>query len=204
MLPIRLSALAALAEAHFVLQVPTSLGFSDVLEGTAPCGSFHISSRVGESSWPVAGAPFQLITTHPQSDWQIRAALLNDTANFQPLVPVVSQQGTGTFCLPAVPGIAAWEGQDAVLQAIQHSVDGELYQCAAIKFVSGSAAAAPQSCKNSTNVSASFKPGSTATSPGNSSTTTSHKSAAGKSWAESASGPLMLAAPLLVWLAVLY
>lgn len=123
-----LSALAAVAWGHFVLQVPTSLGFDDSKEGMAPCGGFDITNRNTVTNWPILGAPIQIISTHPQADWEIRAALLNDTGNFVYMVPPLSQQGLGTFCLPAVPGVADWEGKDAVLQMIQHAVDGALYQ----------------------------------------------------------------------------
>ncbi|KAK3938583.1 hypothetical protein QBC46DRAFT_220684, partial [Diplogelasinospora grovesii] len=150
-------AVVPLVAGHFVLQVPTSIGFDDVKEGTAPCGGFDITSRTGVSEWPVAGAPIQIISTHPQAEWEIKAALLNDT--FRYLLPKISQQGLGEFCLPSVPGIKEWEGLDGVMQMIQHAVDGALYQCAAIKFVGGAAASVPDSCKNASSIVASFEPG---------------------------------------------
>ncbi len=114
--------------AHFVLQVPTSLGFDDALEGAGPCGSFDITDRHTVTPWPLAGGPVQVISTHPKADWTISAALLNSTGSFRPMVPQIRQAGLGTFCLPAVPGIPDWEGQDAVLQMIQNAADGLLYQ----------------------------------------------------------------------------
>jgi len=171
------------AHAHFVLQVPTSLGFDDAKEGTAPCGNLDIKDRSkGVTEWPTGGYPIQIISTHPDAEWEIQAALLNDTGTFKKLVPRVRQKGLGTFCMPQVPGLAAWKGQDAVFQMIQHAVDGALYQvrepreavllppsssqrcapcsprsqCAAVKFVDGAAGAVPSSCKNSTDVSAVF------------------------------------------------
>lgn len=119
---------ASLGAAHFVLQVPTSLGFDDANEGTAPCGNFDIAARTSVTEWPVSGYPVQVISTHPGATWQIRAALTNDTSTFRNLVPDMVQQGLGTFCLPAVPGIADWVGKDAVMQMIQTAVDGKLYQ----------------------------------------------------------------------------
>ncbi|KAK1763048.1 hypothetical protein QBC33DRAFT_460267 [Phialemonium atrogriseum] len=210
MLSFHLLAFTTGALSHFVLQVPASIGFSDSLEGTGPCGSFDITSRTGESNWPVAGAPIQVITTHPHADWQIRAALLNDTSAFRNLVPNVSQGGIGTFCLPAVPGIAEWEGLEAVMQMTQHAVDGALYQCAAIKFVSGSAASVPGTCKNSTGITATFNPadaGTSTTTPGDATgagtaaTTTPSKATSRGARAEAVSVLLILAVSLMACVA---
>ncbi|KAF2475594.1 uncharacterized protein BDR25DRAFT_254629 [Lindgomyces ingoldianus] len=152
-----LAGFAAIARAHFVLQVPTSLGFDDGKESESPCGSFSATDRsTGVTDFPIAGAPIQMLTTHTSVTWDFKAALLSSPTSFSAVLPVVQQTGVGTFCLPQVPGNAAWVGQDAILQVIQHSPDGTLYQCAAIKFVSGSAASIPGSCVNSTGVTASF------------------------------------------------
>jgi len=120
--------LVMFSSAHFVLQIPSSIGFSDVNEGTAPCGSFDITSRANASNWPVAGQPVAALTTHPESIFQIRAALENDTNNFVELIPPFVQTGLGYWCLTAVPGVAAWEGLPAVVQVVQFAADGDLYQ----------------------------------------------------------------------------
>ena len=119
---------ATLALGHFVLQVPTSLGFNDELEGTGPCGGLDIASRSNVTNWPLAGGPIQLITTHPDARWEIKAALASDTNTFKSLIPTITQRGIGTFCLPAVPGVAEWTGKDAVIQLTQRAADGALYQ----------------------------------------------------------------------------
>ncbi|KAI9766119.1 MAG: hypothetical protein M1839_005026 [Geoglossum umbratile] len=149
--------LTAVTKAHFVLQIPTNIGFDDDLEDQAPCGSFSPTDRSsGVTDWPTDGSSIALLTTHTQQIWHISAALLSDVTNFVPLIPDISQAGVGTFCLPQVPGISAWVGQDAVLQVIQNSVDGTLYQCAAIRFVTGGPASVPSGCINSTGISASY------------------------------------------------
>jgi hypothetical protein len=133
-----LSILVVATSAHFVLQVPTSLGFNDALEATAPCDGFDIGDRSkGVTDWPVNGAPVQILTTHPDVQLEIKAALLSNTSSFKFLVPVVAQHGVGTFCIPSVPGIADWVGQQAVFQMIQHAPDGALYQVRAITLPPG-------------------------------------------------------------------
>ncbi|KAK6529401.1 hypothetical protein TWF281_008577 [Arthrobotrys megalospora] len=146
------------ATAHFVLQVPTSLGFSDINEVQAPCGGFDTTSRNKVTNWPIGGHPIGVVTTHPNAHWQIRAALLENTQEFVDLIPNIIQDGMGNFCLMSVPGIANWVGKDAVLQLVQTAVDGQLYQCAAIKFVEGATASVPGNCRNGTNIVASIDP----------------------------------------------
>lgn len=122
-------ALAAGGCAHFVLQIPTSLGFDDALEATGPCGSFKPTDRsTGVTTWPVGGGSVGVLTTHTQVTWNFKAALLSDPANFVSLVHDVSQKGVGSVCFPSIPGNPNWVGQDAVLQVIQNGVDGTLYQ----------------------------------------------------------------------------
>ncbi|KAK6335117.1 hypothetical protein TWF718_010555 [Orbilia javanica] len=147
-----------LTNAHFVLQVPTSLGFSDINESQAPCGGFDITSRNKVTDWPIGGYPIGVVSTHPNAHWKIRAALLENTEEFVDLIPNILQDGLGNFCLTSVPGIASWVGKDAVLQVVQKAVDGELYQCAAIKFVEGATASVPGNCRNGSSIVASFDP----------------------------------------------
>ncbi|KAI9655257.1 MAG: hypothetical protein M1829_000670 [Trizodia sp. TS-e1964] len=120
---------ATIVEAHFVLQIPTSLGFDDSVEATGPCGSFNPTDRsTGVTNWPIAGAPIGILSTHTQVEWQIKAALVSDTTSWTDLVPHISQTGVGSFCFASVPGLAAWVGKPAVLQVIQIGGDGTLYQ----------------------------------------------------------------------------
>ncbi|EPS37515.1 hypothetical protein H072_8797 [Dactylellina haptotyla CBS 200.50] len=161
-LSILAAALLPAATAHFVLQVPVSLGFEDEKEDQSPCGGFDIKGRTTVTDWPIGGYPIGVVSTHPDAVWQIRAALLENTSEFVDLVPDIKQQGMGNFCLSSIPGYAAWVGKDAVLQVIQTAADGQLFQCAAIKFVDGSAASVPGNCKNGTNVVASVDPSYTA------------------------------------------
>ncbi|KAF4626109.1 hypothetical protein G7Y89_g12052 [Cudoniella acicularis] len=146
--------LLAVSKAHFVLQSPTSFGFNDALEGTGPCDSFDLKTHTSVTNWPIGGYPVQILTTHPQVLLEFRVALANNTDGWVNFIEPVKQTGVGTFCLPSVPGYKAWIGQDAVFEMVQFAPDGLNYQCAAIVFVAGDAAAVPSSCINSTGVGA--------------------------------------------------
>ncbi|EPS37516.1 hypothetical protein H072_8798 [Dactylellina haptotyla CBS 200.50] len=147
--------LFSLVSGHFFLQSPPSIGFDDEKLIESPCGGFSPTDRSGGvTNWPVAGYPFSVITTHLNVVWTFKAALLSDPTNFVDIYPNVHQTGVSEFCLPALPGIEAWVGQDAVFQAIQQAPDGFLHQCSAIKFVTGGPASPGSSCSNSTTVTA--------------------------------------------------
>jgi Copper acquisition factor BIM1-like len=132
-IPILLSVLAsivAITNAHFVLEIPTSLGYNDADEATAPCDTFDPTNRSGTiTNWPIGGYAISVITTHPSVTWDIQAALTNDTTTWRRLVPVLNQtSGVGFFCEPQIPGLASWIGLPAVLQIRQHAPDGINYQ----------------------------------------------------------------------------
>ncbi|KAK0713316.1 hypothetical protein B0T26DRAFT_857906 [Lasiosphaeria miniovina] len=155
-----LSGLAALAQVitlgacHYVLQFPISVGYTDSTEATAPCGGYSATSRTTVTDWPLGGLAIAVITTHSSVTWEYKVALLSSPTVFVSLTPVLTQTGVGHFCEPVMPGYSPWLNQDAILQVIQHAPDGALYQCEAIKFVSGAAATPPASCYNSSVISA--------------------------------------------------
>ncbi|KAH8655022.1 hypothetical protein BGZ60DRAFT_337784, partial [Tricladium varicosporioides] len=151
-----LLATTAITAAHFVLQSPTSLGFDDEAEGTSPCGGFAATGRTNVTNWPTGGSAVNLLTTHSTATWEFRAARLNDLKIWVPLTRNLTQKGVGTLCEPQIPGKKEWEGQDGVLQVVQHGHDGDLFQCAAIKFIKGPAAAVPADCVNSTGITATW------------------------------------------------
>jgi hypothetical protein len=126
---VAISALAGVSNAHFVLQIPTSIGYTSALEGTAPCGSYSPTDRSkGVTNWPLGGSAVKVLTTHSHSTWDFKIALLSNTASWIPVTRVLDQSGVGYLCEPQIPGLAAWVNQDAVLQVIQHATDGDLYQ----------------------------------------------------------------------------
>ncbi|ORX98866.1 hypothetical protein BCR34DRAFT_576860 [Clohesyomyces aquaticus] len=146
------SLFSILGSAHYVLQYPISIGYNDALETTGPCGSFSATDRSkGVTNWPVAGSAIKVLTTHPSVTWEFRAAKLSAPTVWTSLTPILTQTaGIGTLCEPQIPGLPAWIGLDAILQIISHAPDGNLYQCAAIKFVAGGPAAPPAGCTNTT------------------------------------------------------
>ncbi|KAK6529400.1 hypothetical protein TWF281_008576 [Arthrobotrys megalospora] len=170
--------LAGSVNAHYFLQSPPSIGFDDTTLTTAPCGGFSATDRSGGvTDWPVSGYPFSVITTHLDVVWAFKAALINNgvVGQFQDIYANVHQTGISEFCIPAIPGIRDWIGRDAVFQVIQKAPDGDLHQCAAIRFVS-SGPVPLEDCSNSTSVRATAVPGTgpkpPVTLPSSSSTTT--------------------------------
>ncbi|EWC46035.1 hypothetical protein DRE_04828 [Drechslerella stenobrocha 248] len=149
--------LLPLASAHFLLNSPPTIGFSDDDQGVYPCGSFKADDRKSVTEFPSGGIPISVTSTHPKDVWFYRAALLNDTEGWVDLSPAITQTGTGEFCT-TIKGPSAWEGEDGVLQIIASAPDGFLFQCAAVKFVGGEATAPDGKCKNGTRVSGSFTP----------------------------------------------
>ena len=123
-----LTALAGSAFAHFTLEIPESIGFSDEKEGEAPCGSFDITDRKKVSDFPVEGAHIFVKTGHPTTTWFIRGALLNDTETFVNLGNQVLQKGAGNLCVEDVKAPKEWAGKDGVIQVIQPGHHGNLYQ----------------------------------------------------------------------------
>ncbi|KAK1763047.1 hypothetical protein QBC33DRAFT_500201 [Phialemonium atrogriseum] len=141
-----------LSKAHFVLQIPTSLGFDDDAETESPCGGFDPQKRNNVTLWPVGGSAVGLLTTHSEATWDFKAAFLSDLETWVPLTGVLHQTGVGSFCEPVVPGDESWVGEEAVLQVVQHGHDGDLYQCAAIKFVEGWPTSTPAGCVNDSRI----------------------------------------------------
>ncbi|ORX98867.1 hypothetical protein BCR34DRAFT_495726 [Clohesyomyces aquaticus] len=145
---------ARLATSHFVLLDPVSLGFDDENEGVAPCGSFNATDRTNVTNWPVKGAAIGFLTTHTNAVFEFNTALLSTPNNWVPLTKDLNQTGVGQFCEPQIPAREDWKGKNGILQVIQHSPEGLLYQCAAIKFTGGPKAATPSACFNDTGTAA--------------------------------------------------
>jgi len=121
---------AVAASCHFTVSYPATIApLDEKTEGNGPCGGADVNSRANVVEWPVAGAPVGFMSTHPSAKYHIMAALSNDTKAWKMLIPGLEQGGkVGFACLTAVPGIAAWVGQPAVVQIHQLSTDGSLFQ----------------------------------------------------------------------------
>jgi hypothetical protein len=146
---------ANVAESHFILAVPTSIGFDDDLEGTSPCGNFDPSVRKTVTEFPITGSNVGVSTSHPEATWEFLAALTTNLTQWRSLTPALNQTGIGYFCEPQVssiheltfdealltyrlkqiPGPKDWAGKDAVLRVIQHTSHGDLYQVMTYLFL---------------------------------------------------------------------
>lgn len=84
------SHLAAVAQSHFVLESPTSLGYNDAKEATGPCDTFGLTARTNVTNWPLGGYPISLWTTHPKVTFVFRTALLSDTNSWVNFIPPIT------------------------------------------------------------------------------------------------------------------
>ena len=120
------SLLITAASAHFTLNFPPAIGFSEDDESSGPCGGFKATDRSKKvTDFPISGSSIAVLTTHPSVEYEFRAALLNDTDNFKSILPgLVSQKGMGDLCEPGVAIPEEWEGEDGVIQVV-HRAKGE-------------------------------------------------------------------------------
>lgn len=198
--------LAASASAHFTLDYPTTIGFSDDDEGTGPCGGFTPDfSSDNITDFAVDGDNIALNLLHTQGNWLFRATLDESASSgWTQLFPLVQQTGLGYFCEPSVPIPSSWVGETGVLSAVLDGPDGILYQCASVKFVSGAATSTQSTCTNSSSVTFAFTTDSDLTALVSNSTSTSNTTATATSTSSataattttSAAGRLANAVPL--------
>ncbi|KAK6511727.1 hypothetical protein TWF481_000633 [Arthrobotrys musiformis] len=152
--------LASFTSAHFILEVPTSIGFDDDNLGLAPCGGIDQNNRTGaeQTNWPKKGGPIGLVTTHAHAVWEFRAAVVPFTNRWVNLVPNITQTaGLGSVCFSNIPGPKnpLWYGRQGIIQVIQHGGHGgSLYQCAFVKFKAFGPAITvnPSTCFNDTGI----------------------------------------------------
>ncbi|EXJ68477.1 uncharacterized protein A1O5_08270 [Cladophialophora psammophila CBS 110553] len=197
-----LAAASLCASAHFILQYPTSLGFDDGIEATAPCGGFDVTFNSSDDSIPVGGFPVSMLSTHPAADWLFRVTLDQKAPfNWTNLLPVVSETGLGQFCLPQLVAPAEFAGNKGVVQVVQNGPDGVLYQCAAVNFVTGVNSTVSSSCTNVTGLTATltnqnnFDTSSSSSAAGTMSATSSPSASATASGGAASSSSAGLAAP---------
>ncbi|KAK2067091.1 hypothetical protein P8C59_000855 [Phyllachora maydis] len=150
-----LAALASTTSAHFTLNSLISAGFDDDAEATAQCGGFTVefSNKSSISNFHTGGEVIATSLYHSQSDFLYRGTLDTTAAGgWIQLFPIVSQQGLGDMCEPAIPAPEAWVGKQGILGVAVNGPDGVLFQCAAVTFVSGMATMDPSTCKNASGV----------------------------------------------------
>ncbi|KAL9936042.1 hypothetical protein V8E36_004884 [Tilletia maclaganii] len=166
---IALASVAAVANAHFTLDSPTSFGFDEEKEDQIPCGGFTIEGAT-RSPWYYKGGPVQIDSHHDTATVNIRIsyaanpAQASDFTALPPLKENLALKGEGEFCfnVDASRSIPAGQssvgaGQNATLLVeFISTVHGALYQCAAVTFVESQAegAGANLTCTDSLTASA--------------------------------------------------
>ncbi|KAI7351970.1 hypothetical protein KC320_g4711 [Hortaea werneckii] len=150
-------AFACTSSAHFILQWPPTAGFDDDGEPTGPCGGVDVT--VDETSPEVQVDRFavQIQNGHPAGEWLFRATTDTEAPyNWTSIVPIVNTAGVGDFCLDSLSAPSSFEGKAGIIQVIDKAVDGMLYQCAPVNFVSGSNNTVGGNCNNVTGFSATW------------------------------------------------
>ena len=122
-------ATASLSSAHFILHWPPTAGFIDDSQGTGPCGGATVSINGRSPQIQVNQFAVQIESTHPEGQWTFRGTLSTEEPyDWTDLVPTVSTTGLGDFCLTSLSAPIEWENKPGVLQVIDTSTDGMLYQ----------------------------------------------------------------------------
>jgi hypothetical protein len=122
--------LIAVAQAHFLLNYPKSIGFSDDAQRDGPCGGFTPDfSKNNFTDFHIGGDNIATRTTHPQGNWLYRFTL-DPTAsgNWTQAFPIVQQSGLGSFCEPLVTIPSQLAGEKGVLGVVSNTPDGLLFQ----------------------------------------------------------------------------
>lgn len=122
-------AAAGLGAAHFTLNWPETAGFSDDDEPTAPCGGATVVVNDTAPEINVDRFAVAIFSSHPAGNWTFRATQSTEEPyDFTDIVPGVSSTGPGDFCLTHLRAPSDWAGSSGILQVIDNSVDGTLYQ----------------------------------------------------------------------------
>ncbi|KAI8344932.1 hypothetical protein BD560DRAFT_411704 [Blakeslea trispora] len=122
-----------LVSAHFTLTYPSSRGFDESKEATAPCGSFD---SVSSTRVKLPKSAFvQINSGHVSYSYVINAVYNNNpsTSDFSGSSLKELASGTRTFpqgaCLPFQFGDDIKDGTNATIQVEYNGGDGMLYQC---------------------------------------------------------------------------
>ncbi|EGX53364.1 hypothetical protein AOL_s00006g230 [Orbilia oligospora ATCC 24927] len=148
----------SVANAHFTLRYPEPLGKSAAKQDQGPCGGYSIDGNTPVTQFHVDGDAVAYASSHPSVKVLFRIIEGNspDGPNSFKGFPIVEQYGSGDFCEPKVTAPKNLVGKQGIVQVVQNAVDGMLYACAYVKFVSGVNSNLPDTCKNGTGVDADF------------------------------------------------
>ncbi|KAK5722236.1 hypothetical protein LTR17_014339 [Elasticomyces elasticus] len=148
---------ATLTSAHFILEYPPTAGFIDDTQPDSPCGGATVTVNSTSPQIQIDQFAISIMSTHPEAQWQFRATTNTEPPyNFTDIVPVVNSTGIGSFCLPFMSAPADFAGKPAIIQVIDNSIDGQLYQCAPVNFITGSNTTIGSACTNATGFTATW------------------------------------------------
>lgn len=123
------SALCSVTSAHFLLNYPPSIGFSDDDEGKAPCGGFTPDFSKQLFDFHVGGEALSMKLTHPQGNWLFRVTTdQKGETDWVQVNPILQQSGLGDFCQPEVTVPSNYTGKKGVVGVVSSAPDGLLYQ----------------------------------------------------------------------------
>lgn len=113
---------------HFNLNYPTTLGFDSAKEGQNPCGGFE-PSLDKTTDFHIGGDVIAVRSTHPKSNWYFRATTNEKAAGgWVNILPEIEQTGLGSYCEQDLKLPESFAGKKGFVQAVQHAVDGDLFQ----------------------------------------------------------------------------
>lgn len=134
LLAITLISMQSLALAHFTLKYPSSRGFDENTEPTAPCGGFDTASTTQRVQMPLKGSFIEIDSGHTSYTYLINALPKNNptTADFTSANLVQVAQGGRNYpqaaCLPIAFGDNLKANTNVTLQVVYNGGDGLLYQ----------------------------------------------------------------------------
>lgn len=143
-------ATAATTSAHFVLNWPPTAGFLDEEEVNGPCGGATVTVNSSSPEVQVGRFAAQIQSSHPTGNWQFRASLDTQEPYNWTNLSTVQTEGPGIFCLNYLSAPEDFAGNAGILQVIDYSGDGTLYQCAAVNFATGTNDTLGSACSNRT------------------------------------------------------
>ena len=115
--------------AHFILLWPTNAGFDEDKESTGPCGGFMPEVTANSPSVQVERFAISIQNVHPVGEWSFRGTTSTKAPyDFTEIVPVVNTTGVGDFCLDMMSVPSDWAGKSGIIQVVDNSPDGILYQ----------------------------------------------------------------------------
>ena len=121
-------ATAATTSAHFVLNWPPTAGFLDEEEVNGPCGGATVTVNSSSPEVQVGRFAAQIQSSHPTGNWQFRATLDTQEPYNWTNLSMVQTEGPGIFCLNYLSAPEDFAGNAGILQVIDYSGDGTLYQ----------------------------------------------------------------------------